>query len=124
MQRPALAVLAATAWISVHEFVRNQVVLAHAWEAHYHGLGLTFPASPMNGAVWGLWALLQASAMLVIARRFSLGWTAGLGWSMGFLQMWTVIGNLGVLPFGILGIAVPWSLVEAFGAGWIVKRLG
>jgi hypothetical protein len=43
---------------------------------------------------------------------------------MGFVQMWTVIGNLGVLPFGILGIALPWSLGEAFGAAWIVKRLG
>jgi len=28
-----------------------------------------------------------------------------------------------VLPFSILPIAIPWSLVEACGATWIVKKV-
>ncbi len=121
--RPAIAVLASTAWISVNEFTRNQFVLQDEWVRHYQDLGLTFPAGPANGAVWGLWALLFSVAVLVIARTHDLLRTAALAWTMGFVLMWVVIGNLGVLPYGILPVAVPWSLAEAFGAAWIAKRL-
>jgi hypothetical protein len=37
--------------------------------------------------------------------------------------MWVVIGNLNVLPTGILLYAIPLSLLEAFVAAWIIKRL-
>ena len=37
--------------------------------------------------------------------------------------MWIVIGNLGVLPYGLLAFAVPLSLLEAFVAALIVKKL-
>jgi hypothetical protein len=36
--------------------------------------------------------------------------------------MWVVIGNLGVLPIGILYFAVPLSLLEAFLAVIIIKK--
>lgn len=36
--------------------------------------------------------------------------------------MWLVIGNLGVLPFGILPIAIPLSLFEAFLATYIIFK--
>ena len=49
--------------------------------------------------------------------------TAIITWSMGFVLMWLVIGNMGVLPLSILPIAVPWSMVEVLGAVFIVKRL-
>ncbi|HMQ76404.1 MAG TPA: hypothetical protein PKE21_16270 [Flavobacteriales bacterium] len=121
--RTVVAVLAITIWVSINEFVRNQVVLAEHWTVHYAGLGLTFPAAPLNGAVWGLWALLLAVAVVWLAQRCTL-WAVGLtAWWVGFLLMWVVIGNLGVLPMGILPVAVPWSLLEAFGAAWIARRL-
>ena len=37
--------------------------------------------------------------------------------------MWVVIGNLGVLPPGVMIYAVPLSLLEAFVAAFIVKKL-
>jgi hypothetical protein len=122
--RTALAILAATVWISINEFVRNQVVLIDHWTVHYSALGLSFPAEPANGAVWGVWSLAFAVVVLILARRFSMLGTVALAWSIGFVLMWLVIGNLGVLPFSILPVAIPWSLVEAFGAAWLVKKLG
>jgi hypothetical protein len=37
--------------------------------------------------------------------------------------MWVVIGNLGVLPNGILLFAIPLSLLESFVASYIIKKL-
>ena len=121
--RSITSVLVATVWIATNEFIRNQVVLVEHWSAHYTALGLAFPAEPINGAVWGLWSLAFATVILIVAKRFTLVETAALAWGIGFVLMWLVVGNLGVLPFGILTIAIPWSMVEAFGAAWIAKRI-
>jgi hypothetical protein len=121
--RPVLAILAAAVWISLNEFVRNQLVLLDHWTAHYAGMGLTFPGAPINGAVWGIWSLCFAVVIFFIARRFSLLGTAALAWLFGFVLMWLVVGNLGVLPMSILPFAIPLSMLEAFGAAWIVKKL-
>ena len=77
--KPLLAVVAATLWISASEFFRNNVLLLHLWVEHYRRLGLTFPTRPVNGALWGLWSLLFAIAIVVIAQRFSLLQTTLLG---------------------------------------------
>ena len=37
--------------------------------------------------------------------------------------MWLVVGNMGVLPFSILFIAVPLSLLEVFIAVFIIDKL-
>jgi len=37
--------------------------------------------------------------------------------------MWVAIGNMGVLPDGLLFIAVPLSLLESFIAALIIKKL-
>jgi len=37
--------------------------------------------------------------------------------------MWISSGNMGVLPFGLLVYAVPLSLLEAFLASFIVKKI-
>ena len=121
--RPLLAILATTVWISLNEFVRNQLVLIDHWTAHYTSMGLTFPGEPINGAVWGIWSLCFAVAIFFMARRSSLLETGALAWGAGFVLMWLVVGNLGMLPMSILPYAIPWSLVEAFGAVWIVKKL-
>lgn len=120
--RPYLTILAATIWISIHEFLRNQLLLIDHWTEHYANLGLTFPGQPVNGAMWGVWALCFAIVLFAISRRFTLAETTALGWGFGFVLMWLVVGNLGVLPFSVLPYAIPWSMVEVFGAVWLVKR--
>lgn len=117
------ALLAAFAWISINEFVRNQFFFKHLWEAHYQSVGLTFPADPANGAIWGLWSLLLASLVYVLLQKFSLWQTTVISWIAGFVMMWLVIGNLGVLPYAVLPYAIPWSLLEGFGAAWIIEKI-
>lgn len=119
-----LPVLAATSWISLSEFVRNEFILKTYWTAHYDSLGQVFPSEPINGAVWGIWSLCLAIAIYTISRKFNLFQTFLLSWFIGFVLMWLVVGNLGVLPYSILPVAIPLSLLEAFLASWIVTKLG
>jgi hypothetical protein len=121
--RQILPVILATAWISISEFVRNEFLVKSYWTKHYQSLGITFPSEPINGAIWGIWSLLFAIAISVIARKFNLLQTTFIAWFTGFLMMWIVIGNLGVLPFGMLIYAVPLSILEAFLAALIIKKL-
>jgi hypothetical protein len=123
IKKTVLPVLLCTVWISISEFFRNQFLLADVWNAHYKNLGLVFPAQPINGAMWGLWSLLFAISIFIISKKFSRIATALIAWLNGFVLMWVVIGNLGVLPMGILFAAVPLSLLEAFVATLIVKKL-
>lgn len=122
-KRVVLPIVVATLWISVSEFVRNELLLKSYWTNHYESLGMVFPSEPVNGALWGLWSLLFAIAIYVLATRFTLVQTALLAWFVGFVLMWVVIGNLGVLPLELLYFAVPLSLLEAFVASWIIKKL-
>lgn len=123
IKKTILPILLATIWISLSEFVRNIFLVHSYWIEHYQNLGLIFPEKPINGAVWGLWSLCFAIAIFIIAKKFSLLQTTILSWFVGFVFMWLVIANLGVLPFGILPIALPLSLLEAFIASLIVKKL-
>lgn len=118
-----MPVLLATVWISVSEFARNELLLKTYWTSHYEGLGLVFPSELVNGLAWGLWSLLFAIAIYILAKRFTLVETTLLSWFMGFVLMWVVIWNLDVLPRGLLYVAIPLSLIEAFVATWIISRL-
>ncbi len=123
MKKTALPIFLATIWIGLSEFLRNQLLFKSYWTEHYAKLGLVFPEKPVNGALWGVWSLLFAAAIYVIAKKFTLVQTALLAWFVGFVFMWVVIGNLGVLPYGLLVFAIPLSLLEAFVAALIVKKL-
>lgn len=123
MKKTVLAILLSAIWISISEFVRNTFILHHFWTEHFQKLGLTFPEQPMNGAVWGIWSLCFAIVIYIIARKFSLFHTTLLAWLTGFVLMWLVIGNLVVLPYRILPIAIPLSLLEAFLASYITKKI-
>jgi hypothetical protein len=118
-----LPIFLATVWIGLSEFARNQFLFKSYWTEHYAGLGLVFPEKPVNGALWGVWSLLFAVAIYIISKKFTLVQTALLAWFVGFVFIWVVIGNLGVLPCGIMPFAIPLSLLEAFVAAFIVKRL-
>ena len=123
LKKKVLPILIATIWISLSEFARNSILLHNYWIDHYHGLGMTFPEEPINGAVWGIWSLFYAIGIFIISQRFSLLQTTFLSWFVGFVFMWLVIGNMGVLPFGILPFAIPLSLLEAFIATLIIRKL-
>lgn len=83
---------------------------------------MTFPEAPINGAMWGVWSLCYAVIIFIISKKFSLLQTTVLAWVIGFVLMWLVIGNLGVLPWGILPMAIPLSMLEAFLASWLIFK--
>ena len=123
LKKTILPILLATIWISVSEFVRNELLVKSYWTEHYKNLGLVFPSEPINGALWGLWSLFFAIVIFIISKKFSLIQTTLLSWFVGFVLMWLVIGNLGVLPMGLLYVAIPLSLLEAFLAAFIILKL-
>ncbi len=118
-----LPVLASGIWISISEFVRNEFILKSYWLEHYQSMGLQFPGEAINGAIWGLWSMVYAIVIFILSKRFNLLESFGLSWIIGFVMMWLVIGNLGVLPIGILYLAIPLSLIESYLACFIVKKL-
>ncbi len=118
-----IAVLLATVWISGSEFLRNEILFKDYWTGHYENLGLVFPSEPINGAIWGIWSLLFAVALAIIASKFSLLQTTLLGWLVAFVLMWVVIGNMGMLPVKLLYVAIPLSLLETFVASLIIHKL-
>lgn len=118
-----LPVFLATIWISISEFIRNEFIVKSFWTNHYQQIGLIFPSEPINGAVWGIWSLLFAISIFIIAKKFTLIQTTFLSWFMAFVMMWVVIGNLSVLPYGLLLYAIPLSFLESFIATWIIKKL-
>lgn len=118
-----LAIITSGIWINASEFIRNQFLLKNYWIEHYKSLGMVFPSEPKNGMMWILWGFLFAVAIFIISRKFSLLQTTLLCWFMGFLLMWIVIGNLNVLPSGILVDAVPLSLLEVFVGAFICKKM-
>ncbi len=122
-KKTLLPILTATLWISLSEFLRNELLLKSYWSEHYQSLGLQFPSERINGAVWGLWSLLFAAAIYIISRRFSLLETTLLAWLTGFILMWVVIWNLNVLPVNMLFAAAPLSLLESFLAAWIILKI-
>ena len=123
IKKTVLPILLATIWISISEFVRNTFLLHKYWTEHYQKLGLTFPEQPINGAVWGIWSLCYAIAIFIFSKKYPIVQTTFLSWFVGFVFMWLVVGNLGVLPFGILVYAIPLSLLEAFLAAYIFSKL-
>ncbi|MBK9358801.1 MAG: hypothetical protein IPN08_15695 [Bacteroidales bacterium] len=123
VKQTIIPIILATIWISISEFARNEFLLKSYWTDHYKSLGLVFPSEPVNGAVWGIWSLCFAIAVFIIAKKFSLLDTTLLSWFVGFVLMWISSGNMGVLPFGILSFAIPLSLLEAFLASLIIKKL-
>ena len=123
LKKTILPVLLATIWISISEFLRNEVLFKSYWIEHYASQGMEFPSEPINGAMWGLWSLLFAISIFVITRKFNVLESSILAWVFGFVMMWVVLGNLSVLPFGLLLYAVPLSMLEVFLAVWIIKKV-
>jgi hypothetical protein len=67
-----LAILIATIWISLSEFIRNEFLFKSYWVEHYSSMGLVFPSEMINGMVWGIWSLMFAIVIYFISRKFNL----------------------------------------------------
>lgn len=123
LRKTILPIFFAGVWINASEFVRNEFLFKSYWIDHYQKLNMVFPSEPVNGAVWGLWGLSLAVVIFILAQKYSLVQTFAFSWFIGFVLMWLVIGNLGVLPFSLLYAAVPLSLLEVFIATLIIKKI-
>jgi hypothetical protein len=116
-----IVIILAALWITLSEFLRNEFLLLSYWTAHYHNLGIVFPNSALNGMIWMVWSILLAVVIFILATKFTMIQTTLLAWVSGYVLMWFVIGNLGVLPLRLLWFAVPLSFLEAFIATLIIK---
>lgn len=123
MKRIALAILATGMWINLSEFLRNELLFKQYWIDKYETLGLEFPSSDINGVIWLLWGFVFAGCIVFLRRKLEFMETFLFSWLTGFVLMWIVIGNMNVLPFGILKVAVPWSLVEVGFAIFIAQSI-
>lgn len=121
--KPILAVLLATIWIAASEFLRNKYIVGHYWNAHYEQMGLHFPNSHVNGAIWGLWSFGLALAIFQLSRQLPFWMCAFWCWFLAFALMWLVTGNLAVLPLQVLPLAIPLSIMEVLIATWILTRV-
>ena len=122
LRKKIFPIILAGVWISVSEFIRNEVLFKSYWTEHYERFGMPFPSEPLNGAVWGLWSLLFAVTIYILNKRYALLQTTLLSWFVAFVMMWVVAWNLNVLPVGLLVFAVPLSLIESFIAAWIIRK--
>ena len=120
-KKTILPILVAAVWISISEFVRNELLFNGFWVSHYKSLGMVFPAEPINGALWGVWSLFFAISIYILLQRFNLLQTTLLSWFVGFVLMWVVTYNLGVLPLRLLLFAIPLSVLEAFVAAFLIQ---
>lgn len=123
MKKTVLSILLSMLWVSLSEFVRNQFLFIDTWRNHYSQLGVKFPEAPVNGAIWGVWALVFSILLWLVSKKFPFIQTSLIGWIAGFWMMWLVIGNMGVLPYSILIGAIPLSALEVLGAVWIIKKI-
>lgn len=123
LTRRAVAMSASSISIGAFEFVRNQVFLIDQWKNHYASFGRQFATEPINGAMWMVWAFVFSFGISELLKVMGLVKTIILSWIFGFVLMWIVIGNMGVLPFSILPYAIPLSLIEVCSAAWIIQRI-
>ncbi len=124
IRHSVLPVLIATIWISINEFARNEILLKSLWTGHYEKVAaIPFPSDPINGAVWGIWSLVFALVIRWISKGNSFKGTVLTSWVVGFVLMWLVVGNMGVLPYDILPYALPWSFAETLGATFIIFKM-
>lgn len=123
MKNNFLAIFLAGIWITISEFVRNEVICKQYWIDHFAELGLSFETLPINGFFWLLWSMIFAYVVYHLLTKFSLRETCLLAWLFGFVMMWLVVFNLQVLPVSLLIFAIPLSIIEVVGACVIIQGI-
>ncbi|MFP4430689.1 MAG: hypothetical protein ACLFPV_05525 [Spirochaetaceae bacterium] len=66
---------------------------------------------------------IRAGLIVYLLCKLSAVETAIVSWIFGFVMMWLVIGNLNVLPFGLLLFAVPLRILEVIVAVFLGRRI-
>ena len=122
-KKTILPILLAGVWINISETIRWEFLIKSHWIEHHQKLGIAFPEEPINIIVWMIWGFLLAAIIFILSKKFNLLQTAFFSWFVVFIMLWIVMWNLDVLPNGILLIAGPLSLLEAFVAALICKKL-
>ncbi len=123
MRKRIIAVMVSGFWISLSEFVRNELLFKSYWLEKYRDLGLIFPSATINNMIWGIWSFLMAILIVYLVGKLRLADTIIVTWLMAFVMMWLVIGNLNVLPLRLLIPAVPLSILEVTLAAWLSRRI-
>ena len=123
MRRFALATLVVGFWITIAEFLRNELFLKEQWFAKYDDLGLTIPLAPVNLAAWAAWGFILAGCVTAMSRRMSYSETLFVSWLLAFVLVWIILGNLAVLPYGTLALAIPTSFLELAVAASIARGI-
>ena len=123
MKKKALSILITGIWITISEFVRNELLFKNYWIDHFNSIGLEFETQPLNGILWMVWSFILAYIISRLIQKFSFKETIFLSWLPAFLMMWITIYNLQTLPLQLLLFAVPLSLLEVFVAGIFIKSI-
>jgi len=124
MGKALAQVMAAGIWITISEFVRNELLLKDLWIGHFAALGLGFETLPLSGMLWMVWSFLLAYLVFRLSEKTSFAETVALAWLPAFAMMWIALFNLQVLPLGLLIFAAPLSLLEVGIAAAMIERLG
>jgi hypothetical protein len=122
MKHQILKIIFAGFWITLSEFLRNEVLFKSYWVNHFSSIGLQFTTSPVNGIIWIIWSYILAYIIFKLLQKFTFIETFILAWLAAFAMMWMVIYNLQVLPMALLLIAVPLSALEIVVAELIMKQ--
>jgi len=100
-----------------------RALIKHMWVEGFSKIGLSFPSSSINGAVWGLWAFIFVAILTLLTTKFDALKSALISWIIGFVLLWIAMWNMGILPSGLLYWAVPWSFIEVYVAAVICRRI-
>ena len=122
MKKVLLPVLLSGLWITISEFLRNELLFKSFWTAHYKNLGLTFQTLPLNGIIWMVWSFILAFLIYWLLQKYTFTQMLIFSWLAAFVLMWLTLFNLQVLPLQLLIVAIPFSLVEILVAGFIQRR--
>jgi hypothetical protein len=124
MKKKILSVITAGIWITVSEFLRNELLFKNFWIDHFKSIGINFKTLPVNGVLWTIWSFILAYIIFKLLQRFSIKETISLAWMFAFVMMWIVTYNLQVLPLKLLAFALPLSIIEVSIAVFIIKKTG
>lgn len=122
MKNPIVKIVLAGLWITLSEFLRNEILFKNYWVNHFNSLGLVFQTTPVNGIGWLIWSFILAFNIYRLLLRLCFWEVFGLTWLMAFVMMWITCFNLQVLPVSLLLLAVPLSMLEVAVAELIIQE--
>lgn len=122
-KKAILPILVAGIWINLSETLRWEFLVKKYWIEHHQNLGIVLPEEPVNMLVWMCWGFIFAATIFIFTRKFNLWQTTLFSWFLMLVLLWVVLWNIGLLPDGLVPIAAPLGLLEAFIAAWICLRI-